>query len=223
MTSNVTSSPLDCTGHPATLNASAYTDADIFARESKLIFRKHWWLVAPEAQLRERGACVGSRVARWPIVLMRGEDDVLRGFHNVCRHRAGPLMDDGECTVLKQGIACRYHAWRYNLDGSLRHAPGLKSGVDLEFESLGLFAIKVACWNGLVFASLDDDPPHLEDWLGDIVYIAQDFPRIDELEFDDHIENIGQANWKAYGDNSCEGYHVGMVHKALGKSVGRDS
>ncbi|MEM7294822.1 MAG: RHO alpha subunit C-terminal catalytic domain-containing protein, partial [Pseudomonadota bacterium] len=83
--------------------------------------------------------------------------------------------------------------------------------------------IRVDCWNGLVFVCLDESAASLRDWLGDIPAIADAFPRNAGMRWHGDVEKSGRVNWKTYGDNSCEGYHVGMVHKALGKSVGRDA
>ena len=83
--------------------------------------------------------------------------------------------------------------------------------------------MRVETWNGLVFACLDTDAPDLAAWLGDIVEIAGRFPAVPDMTFQGEVVKEGATNWKAYGDNSCEGYHVGMVHRALGSSMQRES
>ena len=88
---------------------------------------------------------------------------------------------------------------------------------------MGLLPVRVESWNGLVFVCLDDAAPGLIDWLGDVPSIAARFDPCDAMQFDGSIEKPARANWKTYADNSCEGYHVGMVHRALGSSMQRES
>lgn len=204
-------------GAPETLPASWYHDPEVYARERQAIFRRHWWVVAREAQLGAAGAYVTGECAGWPLFVLRGRDGALRGFHNVCRHRAGPLLREGEgrCSAL----SCRYHGWRYDLEGRLKSAPGLDLGRDLDPADFSLHPVRVATWNGLVFACIDAEAPDLADWLGDIVGIADGFPALSDMAFQGEIVKEGATNWKAYGDNSCEGYHVKLVHGDLGQSV----
>jgi choline monooxygenase len=75
----------------------------------------------------------------------------------------------------------------------------------------------------MVFACLDEQAPALADWLGDIVAIAANYDPTARMNFDGTVEKRAQCNWKTYGDNSCEGYHVGMVHGAIGSSMQRES
>ena len=77
----------------------------------------------------------------------------------------------------------------------------------------------MAAWNGLVFACLDAAAPDLENWLGEIIGIAAGFPTIADMTYHGEIRREGTTNWKAYGDNSCEGYHVKLVHQGLGKTL----
>lgn len=202
---------------PETLPARWYHDPAVYAREREAIFRRHWWPLAREAELTAPGAYAAGEIAGWPAFVVRGKDGALRGFHNVCRHRAGPLVRQaaGRCAAL----ACGYHGWRYDLEGRLKSAPGLTLGRDLDPAEFSLFAIRVATWNGLVFACLDDKAPDLDAWLGDVVAVAAGFPAVADMAFEGEIVKAGAVNWKAYADNSCEGYHVKLVHTSLGTAV----
>jgi len=202
---------------PETLPARWYHDPAVYARERESIFRRHWWPLAREAALAAPGAYAAGEIAGWPAFVVRGRDGALRGFHNVCRHRAGPLLRDaaGRCAAL----TCGYHGWRYDLDGNLKSAPGLTLGRDIDPAAFSLFALRVATWNGLVFACLDAAAPDLAAWLGDIVAVAEGFPAVADMAYQGEIVREGRANWKAYADNSCEGYHVKLVHSGLGKTV----
>ena len=205
---------------PKTIPRSWYSSADIFELECAQIFARHWWVIAHEGQLSSPGDYIATSLAKWPLVITRDQQGELRGFHNVCRHRAGPLMRDGSGRC--KDFVCRYHGWRYDGTGKLLKTPGLKADEDIDYSMFSLFPIRVACWNQLVFVCLDESAPDLQDWLGDIVPIASRFPDNASMSYLGEVEKKGALNWKAYGDNSCEGYHVGMVHKALGDSVGRE-
>jgi choline monooxygenase len=196
----------------ATLPAGLYCDPDNFAAEQKHIFRRHWMLVAHLGQLAAAGDFVAANIAGQPIFVMRDRDDALRGFHNVCRHRASPLLlgASGKCGVLR----CPYHGWVYDQDGKLRKAPGFEDEA-LDGDEWRLHPVRVESWNGLVFACLDNAVPSLVDWLGDIVPLAAGYAGIATLRYFGETRHDATTDWKAYGDNSCEGYHLSHVHKTL--------
>ena len=205
---------------PETLPAAWYHGDDHYARERRAIFWTNWTLIGRAGQLAKPGDYVADDIAGWPVFVIRSKDGDLRAFHNVCRHRAGPLVGDGagRCSTLR----CRYHGWVYDTEGTLHKAPGLELGSDIDAAEFSLHPIRVDTWNGLVFVCPDAEAPDLTSWLGDIVDIAGDFPTIPDMSFTGEFAHEGRANWKAYSDNSCEGYHVGFVHKGLGATVSDD-
>jgi len=205
---------------PTTIPQSWYSSADIFALENEYIFRKNWWMIAREDQLKNAGDYVATTLAKWPVVIVHDQQGILRGFHNVCRHRAGPLVRDGRGRC--KDFVCQYHGWRYDNSGNLLKTPGLKSGEEIDLEEFSLFPIRIACWNQMVFACLDSEAPDLLDWLGDIVPRSARFPVNNTMEYHGEIVKTGAFNWKTYGDNSCEGYHVSRVHRNLGDSMERE-
>lgn len=199
------------------LPASAYHDPAVYEREREAIFRHHWWLIAREDQLPAAGRFVAGDVAGWPVFVIRRRDGGLSGFHNLCRHRAGPLVrgDDGSCDLLR----CAYHGWVYDLEGGLRKAPGFDQDPGFDRGRFGLIKLRVECWQGLVFVCLDEAAPPLLDWLGDVVEIAAEFPTLGDMTFIREVTREGRANWKTYGDNSAEGYHLPLIHRELAKST----
>ena len=198
-----------------TLPAAWYRDEAIYERERTQVFRRNWAPVGREQELDRPGAFLASEVAGWPVFVIRARDGSLRGFHNVCRHRAGPLVREatGHCNILR----CHYHGWTYDLDGTLRKAPGFTDVAEEAFDptEFGLFPVRVACWNGLVFACLDDDVADIETWLGEIPHYAAEFPTVAEMQYFDKVEMEVATNWKAHGDNAAEGYHLPFVHNDL--------
>jgi len=205
----------------ATLEHHYYHQADVFAFECEQVFKRHWWLVAPESAFAAAGDYQSFKLMQWPLLVVRDHQGELRGFYNLCRHRAGPLVDEG-CGQ-RRDFVCRYHGWRYACSGELLKTPGFENDVIDDPAGMGLLPIRVASWNGMVFVCLDDSAPALDDWLGDIVAVARDYDSTTQMSYDGDTVKQAACNWKTYGDNSCEGYHVGMVHQALGSSMQRES
>lgn len=205
----------------ASLTHDYYHDAAIYAYECEHVFRQHWWLIGAESSFTNAGDYLALSLMKWPLVILRDQQGELRGFYNLCRHRAGPLVLEGSGHC--RGFVCRYHGWRYACSGELLKTPGFDKDSIADPSTMGLIPIRVASWNGMVFVCLDESAPDLLSWLGDIVPIAARFDSTATMHFDGDAIKHAQANWKTYGDNSCEGYHVGMVHKALGSSMLRES
>lgn len=200
----------------STLPASWYHDPEVFQRERQAIFAREWQVVARSAQVVEVGTYVAAELAGWPLVVVRGDDGTLRGFHNVCRHRAGPLVwdGDGRCTR----FVCRYHGWSYALDGALTSARDFGPAERFESADFGLHPVQVGEWRGLVFAVLDPDAPPLAEAVAGLDRAAADFPMEDFAFAVEVVHEVG-ANWKTYADNYHEGYHVPLVHPGLNREV----
>ncbi len=208
-------------GLAPSLPASWYCDPAVFARERERIFARHWTLIAREEQLAAPGDFVTDTIAGCPVFVVRQADGALGAYHNLCRHRASPLLT--EETGRRRVLRCPYHGWTYGLDGQLRKAPGFPDREVLGPANCDLLPVRAAAWNGLVFACLDPAGPGLEDWLGEIVEIAADYPPLDSLSFLGEQRSEGAADWKAYSDNSAEDYHLAHVHKDLNDEVVRGS
>jgi len=205
---------------PETLPAELYHCTDVFDAERESLFKSAWWLIGPEVDIARPGSALATTVAGWSVIAVRDDQGDVRGFHNVCRHRAGPLLKEG--AQVCRALVCRYHGWRYDLTGALRSAPGLTDGDGVSYADMGLFPIQVDIWNGMVFVCMDDAGTTLLEWLGDVTAIAERFPTVLSMTFQTDIMRTARANWKTYADNSCEGYHVGMVHRDLGQAIDGD-
>jgi len=203
--------------------ANWYFDPEIYALEQEKIFRKNWIFVTHADALGIPGEFVTETIAGQSVVLVRaGEngsgsepDNGINGFLNLCRHRASPVCAAHQGEL--QRFTCPYHGWSYDLDGKLLHAPGFED--ELDKQRFGLIPVRVEVWNNLVFACLDPDVVTLEQWLGDIVKIAADYPSVASMEFDSVRTSDCGANWKNYSDNSAEGYHLGSIHPGLNRSL----
>lgn len=200
----------------STLPASWYRDPAVWERERHAIFAKEWTLFGREAQLPSPGSYLAGEVAGWPVFAIRDRDGGLRAFHNVCRHRAGPIVWDGEgrCDVLR----CRYHGWVYDTAGSLRRTPGFGEAEDFDKADFSLFPVRVESWRGLVFVNLDPDAPPLAQWIGSLDDETAPYP-IEEYRFHGEVVHEIACNWKTYVDNYAEGYHVRDVHPGLDREI----
>ena len=199
-----------------TLPASWYFDPSIYARERASIFGQEWLAVGRSSPLQKPGHYLATVMAGWPILLVVDNSGQLRGFHNVCRHRAGPLVRDGDghCTTL----VCRYHGWAYDLGGGLVSARDFGTAEGFDVEDHGLFPIRTEVWRGLVFANLAPAGPSLHDALGSFADQCEAFP-IEDLAFSHEVSHDIDANWKTYADNYLEGYHIPLVHRALNREI----
>src|SRR5580693_6922321 len=125
-----------------TLPASLYRDPAVYEAERRAVFARSWLLFAHESQLAEPGCTVAAAVAGYPLIAVRGADNRIRAFHNVCRHRAGPLADDGTGKC-EGALVCRYHGWRYALDGRLASARDFGPAEDFDPRDFAL--LPLAC------------------------------------------------------------------------------
>jgi choline monooxygenase len=196
-----------------TLPATWYTDAAMFQRERWPIFGKSWVHIGYEHQLRHTGDYVTENLAGWPIFVRRSPDGSLRAFYNLCPHRAGPIVWDGE--GCQANMVCRYHGWAFNQDGSLLNARDFGGPVP---DELALTRIKVESWRGMVFVGLDPELPPLHEWLGTFPDTVAEVP-LESYRFHSRTVRSVACNWKTYGDNFMEGYHLPTVHPAMSRDA----
>lgn len=190
----------------------AYLSPTRFAREAE-IFRRVWLNVALDAELSRPGDWVVREIeaASASVLIVRGQDGVVRAFHNVCSHRALKLVW-GESGCDRQFV-CPYHAWTYGADGSLRGVPDRVSFPDLDVATSGLTPINVEVWNGLVFVNLDPSPRQtLREFLGGIAPLLDAAP-IGDFRYTARLTGVVKSNWKAGLDAASEGYHVQALHR----------
>lgn len=195
------------------LPARFYAGSDSFARDRLAVFRHGWQLLARADQLAARGDHVVGEVAGVPLLLVRGDDGGLRAFHNVCRHRAGPLaLRDGRGA---KRLRCHYHGWSYALDGCLLSATEMEDACEFDIAAIRLPEAGVAEWRGLVFAALEPRVAFAEVMAGVDARLG-DRP-LDRYVFHRHYAYDIACDWKNYIDNYLEGYHVPHIHPELNR------
>jgi len=201
----------------STIPARLYNDPVYLELEMAQVFGRTWQLVARAEQLAERGAYVTAEIGTEPIVIVR-DGDTLRGYHNVCLHRAGPVAQG--CGT-RQTMQCRYHGWTYNLKGELVRAPQMEGTANFTPADFKLAPVQVAAWGPLVFANLDLKAPPLSHFMEDIPERCAPF-HAEQMHYVMSREWRINCNWKVYVDNYLEGYHVSVVHPGLHKELDVD-
>ncbi|MCB9642867.1 MAG: Rieske 2Fe-2S domain-containing protein [Myxococcales bacterium] len=199
-----------------TLPASWYLSDQMAQWEDQRIFSHHWQWVAHIDELREVGSFVTRQVAGEPLVILRDEDQQLRGFFNVCRHRAGRVARG--CGK-RQLLQCVYHGWTYRLDGSLHKTPEFQAPAGFSREAMALRPVEVAQWGPFVFARLSKEGGlSLEEWLDPIPAQTKHLP-LEKMRFFKRVDYEIQCNWKVYVDNYLEGYHIPLAHPGLFREI----
>jgi choline monooxygenase len=199
-----------------TLPASWYSGVERHEQERRAVFGREWLFAGFASSLREPGDHLAADIAGWSVLVVVDDDGNLRGHHNVCRHRAGPLVDPG--TGHSPSLVCRYHGWAYGLDGALRSARDFGDGFSCD--GISLAPVRAEAWRGLVFVHLELDgaAPPLVDALGGFAAACDEFP-LESFVPSREAEHRIRCNWKTYADNYLEGYHIPLVHPGLNKEI----
>ena len=204
-----------------TLPASWYSDPEILRVEHERIFRRSWQYAGPAVQATEPGSFFTCNAGALPVVVVRGRDGELRAFANVCRHRGHQVV---EGCGRRETLQCPYHAWTYDLDGTLRAAPRSDREPDFDASELGLRRVQVDTWGPLVFVNPDPAGPPLRDVLGELPREAAE-RGVDPGGFTYRgrsREFVIEANWKIVVENFLECYHCPVAHKSFSKLVDVD-
>jgi len=189
--------------------AGFYTDPDFFADEKRSLLLGGWLFIGRDDEVANPGDYRAHETAGGPVIVIRGEDSVLRAFANFCRHRASLLLEGaGNC----RRIVCPYHAWSYTTDGRLIAAPDMDRTPGFDKDAHGLIPLRLESWAGFVFVTFNRDAPALLDNLGDLPERMASH-RPDELRCIWRVEIDCACNWKLLLENAMESYHTGTVHQ----------
>jgi choline monooxygenase len=198
-----------------TLPASWYSDPEILRLEHVRIFRRSWQYAGVASDVAEPGAFFTCRAGDTPIVVVRGRDGDLRAFVNVCRHR-GSEVASGEGR--RESLQCPYHAWTYNLEGTLRAAPRADREPGFDAGDLSLVPLRLETWGPFLFVNAAAAAPPLAEALGTLALTVDPAT----LVFRERIEYSLAANWKVAVENYLECYHCPVAHPAFSRLVDVD-
>ena len=191
-----------------TLPAGVYTSATLHQREIERIFSKDWYVVGDATRIPNSGDFFTIELCGKSIIIVRGEDGVVRAFINACRHRGMEIVD-GEGNVDR--FSCPYHSWVYSLDGTLLNPMEMQKTLHFEKQDFGLLPVRIESWGVFLFINLDHNAVSLSARLGDLPQ------RFDLYDFDDLVcarHKVWEVacNWKLLLENGMEELHVGTVH-----------
>ena len=199
-----------------TLPASWYSDPEVLNLEHERIFHRTWQYAGVADDVAEPGAFLTSRAGRIPVVVVRGRDGELRAFANVCRHRGHEVVSG---CGRRETLQCPYHAWTYDLDGSLRAAPRSEREQGFDRTEWSLRPLRVETWGRLVFVNAHPSAPPLADVLGDLPNeLVEAGIDIDSFEYRGRSRELTiAANWKIVVENFLECYHCPVAHKSFSR------
>ena len=199
----------------STCPASWYIDPRILELEQRAVFARTWQYACRLDQVREPGQYVTFELAGEPLLVVRGNDGVLRGFFNVCRHHAAAVVT--EPAGCAKRLKCPYHGWTYTLEGALKAAPAFEGVRNFDPAGNGLVPVATTAWENWVFVRLSREGPTLADFLG--AELIEQVRGLDlaRLHWFDRRHYVFDCNWKVFVDNYLDGgYHVPYLHKGLG-------
>jgi choline monooxygenase len=210
--------PADPLEKASTIPAPWYFDIRIAELERESVFAAGWQMVGRVDQVKEPGQFFTIDVNEEPLLIARGEDGILRGFYNVCRHHAAAVVP--ETAGCAKQFRCPYHGWTYGNDGSLKGMVEFEGVCNFDRKDNGLVPVRVDTWENFVFVNLDGKATSLTDFLGTVPSLVTPLKIREKLHFFDHRIYTLQCNWKVYVDNYLDGgYHVPHAHKRLSSVV----
>lgn len=195
---------------------SVYTSPEFVKQEEERIFAREWLCAGRAEALPNPGDYLTMTIAGEPVIVLRDRDGQIRAMSNVCRHRMSTLLQ-GRGNA--RSIVCPYHAWTYNLDGSLRGAPAMTLNEGFCKEDIALPRVRCEVWLGWVMVTLNPDAPPPSERLKGIEALVGAF------EMQNYVENFRETfrwhtNWKVLAENFMESYHLPICHMGtIGKQV----
>ncbi|MBF6590759.1 MAG: aromatic ring-hydroxylating dioxygenase subunit alpha [Ktedonobacterales bacterium] len=211
MAAHITSALEEALDQGYTFPATWYTDPAFYTAERQHIFRRCWQYVGLAEQVARPGDFFTCAVGSVPLVIVRDETGELRAFANVCRHRGSQLvLEESGC---RKTLQCHYHAWTYNLDGSLRAAPGMKDEPGFDTRAFPLAPVRIEAWGPWLFATPDRAAPPLASLLGELPGLVA-ATGLDLGTLRRRVRRTYEiaANWKVVVDNYLECYHCPVAH-----------
>ena len=200
-------------GHSRMLPKDAYISQDVFEWEKRNFFERGWMCVGFAADIAKPGDQRAESVGTGGVLLLRGQDSVLRAFANVCSHRGHELLPCGE-TANHGRIICPYHSWAYDLEGNVATAPSFGTVKGFDKSAHGLVQLPCVEWHGLIFVDASGEAPPLEAQLADLSEIVAPYEP-ERLVIAGRHDYVVDANWKTLTENYHECYHCPMIHPQL--------
>lgn len=200
------------------VDSRVYSDPDIFEEELELIFKRTWIPVCHESELAEPYDFRTTSIAREPVIITRGPDNVVRAFLNVCPHR-GMMIErrpsgsflEGSASGTPKHMTCMFHAWQFDMKGNCVDITRREEGYQdrLQTEQVGLRRLRCeVAYGGFVWVNLEDKPEHsLKEFIGEAFDCLIESVDAEPMEVFHYHKAIIGCNYKLWHDTNCEFYH----------------
>ena len=199
------------TAKPAhTLPQPFYGDPEIYEFDVSAVLTRSWLMLGFEAELPLPGSYLSATIGPHPLLLVRGRDQKIRGFHNTCRHRGAQICTEGYGNFKR--IVCPYHHWTYDLEGRLIAAGRMPEGLD--FQSHGLVPIQIELLEGCIYGALTAAAPDFSPFREAATPFLRPY-RLAGGRLAHQSVLIEKANWKLVMENARECYHCSTWHPEL--------
>jgi phenylpropionate dioxygenase-like ring-hydroxylating dioxygenase large terminal subunit len=195
-----------------TIPKDRYVSAEFAQREHEGLWPRVWQIACTVDHVAEPGDWYEYRAGWYSVVIVRDDDNELRAFQNVCRHRGNSLCQ-GSGSGLTE-LRCPFHRWAWDLAGNLREVPSRKDFGTLDNDELGLVPARVDVWGRLVFVNLDRDAMPLSDYLEGVPADAA-WADLDAFRCAVTTRTPVPCNWKVVADGFSETYHVQGIHREM--------
>jgi len=201
------------------LPAWCYDDADFYRAECERVFARSWQVVCHENDIAKPGQWQTLNFIGESIIVVRGKDQKIRAFTNICRHRGSRLMDGNEGCNAR--LTCPYHAWTYDLTGNLIGVPYREDYPNLDTDKHNLHPVEMEIWHGFIFIRLKGGGPGVAHMMAP--YEDQITPyRFEALQALGRVTlRPRMVNWKNIADNYSDGLHIPVAHPGLTRLFGR--
>ena len=194
------------------------TSPEFYELEREAIFKRAWLNVGRVEELPRVGSYFTKEIdaAKTSVIVVKGKDQQIRAFYNICRHRGNKLVwndfPNEEVKGTCRQFTCKYHGWRYDLDGALTFVQQQGEFFDLDKAQYGLRPVHCDVWNGFIFINFDPEPRQsLREFLGPMITALDDYPFDMMTERYDFVAH-NNSNWKIFADAFQEYYHVPSLH-----------
>jgi phenylpropionate dioxygenase-like ring-hydroxylating dioxygenase large terminal subunit len=204
----------------APVDYSDSIDPAFFEAERDAVFKRTWLNVGRVDRLPRTGSYFTKELPSagkgMSVIIVKAKDGAVKAYHNVCRHRGNKLVwndfPNEETSGTCRQFTCKYHAWRYSLDGDLTFIQQEGEFFDVDKNDYGLVGVRCELWEGFIFINLDEHAKPLTDYLGPLAKGIEGYPFHEMTETYSYRAEVG-SNWKLFMDAFAEFYHAPILHQ----------
>lgn len=199
------------------LDARYYTAPEIFKIEQNGVLARTWQFATHSSELENTGDYFAFEMAGESLFCIKGRDNIIRTFYNVCQHRAHQLVKGQGTTRV---VVCPYHSWTYELTGGLRAGPNINAVEGFDKSKICLSEVRTEVFLGFIFVNLDKDAKPMDDWFPNVRKELEEWvPHFETLKPLELVEVPENCNWKVSVENYSECYHCSLNHPTFATGV----